>query len=78
MSQTVRGIRKNWFPPIPDTGNKRSLVHVMDVVTAIQFAIRDPATNGKIFIIADKKQYSTREIYDGIRKILGKKPLIFW
>ena len=39
---------------------------------AIQFAIRDPATNGKIFIIVDKETYSTREIYDGISKI-GQK-----
>ena len=25
LSRMVRGIEKNWFPPIPDTGNKRSL-----------------------------------------------------
>ena len=29
-------VRRGWFPPLPETGNRRSLVHVSDVVAAIR------------------------------------------
>ena len=33
----LSGIKKGWFPPLPETGNKRSMIHVDDLVRAILF-----------------------------------------
>lgn len=28
LERMARGIRAGWFPPLPETGNRRSLVHM--------------------------------------------------
>lgn len=64
-------ISKSRFPPIPETGNKRSMIHVDDVV---EFAIRSaqfPIANGKSYILASCEPVSTRDLYDWIRSSLG-------
>jgi UDP-glucose 4-epimerase len=66
LERMARGIRVGWFPRLPDTGNKRSLVHVDDVVAAIRFVTDAPAANGRTYIIADAHPYSGREIFDAI------------
>ena len=71
LERMARGVRAGWFPPIPDTGNRRSLVHVSDVVAAIRHVARDPRANGSTYIVADPLAYSTRQIHDGIRAALG-------
>jgi UDP-glucose 4-epimerase len=60
-------IRAGWFPPLPETGNRRSLVHVDDVVSAIRLVARSPAANGRTYIIADSNTCSGRGLYDAIR-----------
>jgi nucleoside-diphosphate-sugar epimerase len=66
LERMARGIRAGWFPRLPDTGNRRSLVHVDDVVAAIRFVSETPAANGKTYIVADPRPYSGREIFDAI------------
>jgi len=72
LERMARGIRAGWFPPLPETGNRRSLVHVDDVVAAIRLVADAPTANGRTYIVADSKAYSGREIYDAIRVALGK------
>lgn len=36
LERMARGIRADWFQPLPETGNRRSLVHVDDVVAAMR------------------------------------------
>ena len=72
LERMARGIRAGWFPPLPETGNRRSLVHVDDVVAAMRKVAQAPAANGRIYIIADPRAYSGRELYDTIRCALGK------
>jgi len=74
LERMARGIRAGWFPPLPDTGNRRSLVHVDDVVAAMRLVAQAPAANGRTYIVADPKAYSGHEIYDAIRRALGKLP----
>jgi nucleoside-diphosphate-sugar epimerase len=66
LERMARGVRAGWFPRLPDTGNKRSMVHVDDVVAAIRFVADAPAANGRTYIIADPRPYSGREIFDAI------------
>jgi nucleoside-diphosphate-sugar epimerase len=74
LERMARGIRAGWFPPLPETGNRRSLVHVEDVVAAMRLVAEAPGSNGRTYIIADSRAYSGCEIYDEIRQALGKPP----
>jgi len=77
LERMARGIREGWFPPLPETGNKRSLVHVDDVVGAMRFVAEAPAANGRTYIVADPRAYSGRELYDALRAVL-RKPSLRW
>jgi len=68
----LSGIKKGWFPPLPETGNRRSMIHVDDLVRAILLVAEDKRANGEIFIATDGTPYSSREIYDAMCKISGK------
>lgn len=72
LERMARGIAAGWFPPLPETGNHRSLVHVDDVVEAVRLAATQSTANGRTYIVAGARAYSGREIYDTIRAILGK------
>ena len=77
LERMARGIAGGWFPPLPNTGNRRSLVHVDDVVAAMRLAAVQPAANGRTYIVADSRSYSGREIYDALRAAMGKSPVRF-
>jgi len=68
----LSGIGKGWFPPLPETGNRRSMIHVDDLVRAILLVAEDDRANGEIFIATDGKPYSSREIYSTMCYIVGK------
>jgi UDP-glucose 4-epimerase len=73
LYRMAQGIRSGWFPPLPETGNQRSLVHVDDVMAAVHLVAERPEANGKTYIVADSKAYSGRELYDSICQTLGKQ-----
>ena len=68
-----RCILKGWFPPLPETGNRRSMIHVDDLVRALLMVAEDKRANGEIFIATDGVPYSSREIYETICRAVGKK-----
>jgi len=67
------GIKQGWFPPLPEVGNKRSMIHIDDLVRAILFIFDNDNINGEIFIATDGLAYSSRQIYNGMCKAAGKK-----
>ena len=73
----LRWIDRGLFPPIPDTGNRRSMVDVRDLVRAILLAAEKPSANRRTFIITDGEDYSTRRIYTAMRTAFGK-PVPRW
>lgn len=68
----LSGIKKGWFPPLPETGNRRSMIHVDDLVRAILLVAEDKRANGEIFIATDGTPYSSREIYNAMCDVTGK------
>jgi len=72
----LSGIKKGWFPPLPETGNKKSMIHVDDLVRAI-LLVADDRANGEIFIATDGAPYSSREIYNAMCGAVGK-PIPKW
>lgn len=75
LQRMVRAIQSGWLPPLPETGNKRSIVYVADVVDAILQVADDPRANGRTYIVADPVAYSGRFFYDQIRQALGMAPV---
>ena len=67
-----KGIEQGWFPPIPETENRRSMIHVDDLVRALLLAAEDKRANGEIFIVTDGVPHSSREIYEAICQSVGK------
>lgn len=65
-------IEKGWFPPIPETGNRRSMIHVDDLVQALLLVSDDSRASGEIYIATDGKPHSSREIYESICLLIGK------
>ena len=72
-----KGIKQGWFPPIPETGNHRSMIHVDDLVQALLLVAKDERANGEIFIATDGVSHSSREIYEAICHSVGK-PVPDW
>ena len=68
----LSGIKKGWFPPLPETGNKRSMIHVDDLVRAILLVAVDDRANGEIFIATDGIPHSSRDIYNAMCTTLDK------
>ncbi len=68
----LSGIKSGWFPSLPETGNKRSMIHVDDLVRAILLVADDDRANGEIFIATDGVPHSSREIYNAMCSALDK------
>ncbi len=75
MQKMIRAVRGRRFPPIPEFGNRRSMIHVDDASRAALLAATHPAALGNLFIVTDGEFYSTRQIYDWIREGLGKSEI---
>jgi len=71
------GIEQGWFPPLPETGNRRSMIHVDDLVQALLLVAEDTRANKEIYIATDGKPHSSREIYNAICQEL-RKPIPNW
>jgi len=72
LKSMLYAVKKGWFPPLPETGNRRSMIHVDDLVRAILLVAKDKRANGEVFIVTDGTPYSSREIYNTMCNIAGK------
>lgn len=89
LANMIQAIKTGWFPPIPETGNKRSMISVDDVVDACILVAENLSnqnfsndnltdhkiSNGKIYTLTDGIPYSTRTVYDAMRETLNLKPV---
>jgi len=73
LNLMLTGIKNGWFPPLPKIKNRRSMIHVDDLVEALIFVSLNKNANGEIFILTDGQPYSSREIYDAMCNSLGKE-----
>lgn len=77
LPRMIRAVARGRFPPLPETGNRRSMVDVRDVVQAALLAAGNPAAAGKTYIVTDGQAYSTRQIYEWICAAL-ERPVPRW
>ena len=71
LERMGRLVRRGLFPPLPETGNHRSLVHVDDVVAAMRLVAADEKANGRTYILASPVAPSGRALFDALRSALG-------
>lgn len=72
LERMGRLVRRGWFPPLPETDNHRSLVHIDDVVAAMLLvANANNRANGRTYIITGPEAPSGRQLYDTMREVLG-------
>lgn len=74
IPRMITAIDHGRFPPLPEVGNRRSMVHVDDVVQALLLAADRPQAIGQIYLVTDEGAYSSCEIYQAICNSLGKRP----
>jgi nucleoside-diphosphate-sugar epimerase len=63
------------FPPLPETNNRRSMVHIQDVIQAILCVAQAEILDDELFIVTGVDAPSGRQIYDQIRKAYGMRPI---
>lgn len=73
LYKMIVAVDRGMFPPLPELGNRRSMVHVVDVVRAALLAADRAAANGRCYIVTDGHAYSTRQLYELICRALGKR-----
>jgi UDP-glucose 4-epimerase len=75
LDRMVEAIVRGRFPPPPATGNKRSMLHVDNAVQALQLAASHPDAAAGTYFVTDAASYSTRDIFDAVRKAAGRPPV---
>ena len=73
LPKMIRAIQAGRFPPLPEMNNRRSMVHVDDVVIAAILAAEKPQASGQTYIVTDGQAYSTRKMYEWICEALQKQ-----
>ena len=74
LERMGRLVQKGLFPPLPETGNRRSLVHVDDVVSLMRLVTEDSRANGRTYIVASHEAPSGRQLFDALRAVQGLHP----
>ena len=77
LERMIKAVKRGFFPSLPKVGNKRSMVHVDDVVQAALKAGQRREADRQIYIVTDGHDYSSREIYEMICRTLDK-PIPNW
>jgi len=72
IDKMLQAISRNRFPSLPEVGNRRSMVHVQDVIQAALLAAVKPRAIGQVFIVSDGRAYSTRQIYEWMCRALDR------
>lgn len=73
LAKMADAVRRGRFPSIPETGNKRSAVHLDDVCRAAMIAADHPSAHGKVFIAADDTPFSSRMLYEWMCDAVGRQ-----
>jgi UDP-glucose 4-epimerase len=74
LPRMIRAIDRGVFPPLPRYPGKRSLVHVEDAVDAAILVAQRPEAAGNVYVVAEPRAYSSREIYEIVLQSLGRRP----
>jgi nucleoside-diphosphate-sugar epimerase len=72
LIRMIRAIAGGRFPPWPPVNNRRSAVHVADVINAAVLVATDRRAWGETYLVTDGLAYSTRWLYERTCAELGR------
>lgn len=72
LQKMITAVRAGRFPPLPEVGNKRSMVHVDDVVSAALLCAQRAEAAGRTYILADALPFSTRQLLEWVSAAVGR------
>src|SRR5207247_2493968 len=70
----VRVALSPWPLPLAAFHNRRSMLAVDNLISAVRFALDTPATAGETYVLADDVPISVAELISILRDNLGRKP----
>jgi nucleoside-diphosphate-sugar epimerase len=73
LPRMIAAIDRGIFPPLPRYAGKRSLVHVDDASDAAILVAERKEAAGQVYIVAEPRAYSSREIYEIVLRALGRR-----
>lgn len=77
LASMIKAINRGYFPSLPDTGARRSMVSVVDMAHALILAATHPLANRSPLIVSDGENYAVSSIYSTTRAALGlSRPLV--
>lgn len=71
LSRMLQVVSQGRFPPLPEFGNRRSMVALDDLISAAWLVMENAKANGQTYIVADGMGYSPRELYEAMCNELG-------
>lgn len=75
LERMAHYVCQNMFPPLPETNNHRSMVHIQDVIQAILCVSQNDQLDNELFIVSGPDAPSGRQLYNQIRKSYGMTPI---
>ena len=72
IARMIEAVAKNRFPPWPRIENRRSAIHLQDVIAAALLVATHAQAGGKTYLVTDGASYSTRWLYEQICRSLGQ------
>lgn len=77
LAKLAAWVKKGIPLPLAGLRNQRSLVHVANLVQAIELLALHASAHRQVFHVADTVDYSTTDILNGVGKYLGVQPRLF-
>lgn len=68
--------RKGWPLPLGAVDNRRSLVHVANLASAIRVCLESPLAAGRVFLVRDGLDVSTAELIRRLSQALGRRTIL--
>jgi len=72
LGALIHAARCRRLLPLPDVGNRRSLVDVRDVAQVLLLVARHPKAAGRVWLVTDGAEYSTARMCALVRQALGQ------
>jgi nucleoside-diphosphate-sugar epimerase len=77
LARMWAAVAESRFPPLPETGMRRSLVHRDDFCAALELVAVSAAAHNRIFHVTDGAPLSARGVLEAIRAAQGLPPVRF-
>jgi nucleoside-diphosphate-sugar epimerase len=74
LYRMIAAIDQGRFPPLPRIQAVRSMLHVKNFVLAVRAVLQSTGFLKPMYVVTDAKPYSITEVYDLLRKGLGRQP----